>query len=348
MIVILKPHATDEQIEHVADRIRQIGLTPHISRGEFRTIIGAIGEERPYQHQPLLEALDEVESVLPIMRPYKLASREFHEQDSVFMVRNVTVGGPNVAIIAGPCVIESREVLFDVAGTVKAAGAHVLRGGAYKPRTSPYSFQGLGRDGLAMLAEARERFDMPVITEVMDPRDVPLVAEYTDIFQIGARNMQNYNLLMEVGKTRIPVFLKRGIAAPTKELLLSAEYVMSEGNHQVMVCERGMRTFETETRFTLDVSAIPVIQEVSHLPVFADPSHAAGRRSLIPALACAAIAAGAHGVMIEVHNCPERALCDGPQAVMPAEFRDLMDRIRRIAQVVGKVFSVSAERASRS
>jgi len=339
MIVILKPHATDEQIEQVVERIRQLGLTPHISRGQFRTIIGAIGEEKAYQHQPLLEALDAVESVLPIMRPYKLASREFRPEDTVFGVRNVTIGGPNVAVIAGPCAIESRDVLFSVAEAVKAAGAHILRGGAYKPRTSPYSFQGLGREGLELLAEARDRFDMPVITEVMDPRDVALVADYTDIFQIGARNMQNYNLLMEVGKTQVPVLLKRGMAAPIKELLLSAEYVMSQGNHRVMVCERGLRTFETETRFTLDVSAVPVIREVSHLPVFVDPSHAAGRRSLVGALACAAIAAGAHGVMIEVHSCPARALCDGPQALVPDEFAELLDRLRRIAEVIGKAFS---------
>ncbi|MBI1825793.1 MAG: 3-deoxy-7-phosphoheptulonate synthase [Planctomycetes bacterium] len=315
-------------------RVNELGLKPYISRGEFRTIVGAIGE-RTVQIQQQLEQLPGVDEVMVISQPYKLASREFHEADTVFDVKGVRIGGGHVNIIAGPCAIESSDVLFSVGEAVKRAGASILRGGAYKPRTSPYSFQGLGREGLELLKEAGDVLNMPTITEVVDPRDVPVVCEFADILQIGARNMQNYNLLLEVGKTGKPVFIKRGIAASINELLMSAEYVLSQGNHRVILCERGIRTFADEVRFTLDVSAIPVIQERSHLPVFIDPSHAAGKRDLVPSLALAGIAAGAQGAIVEVHSCPDRALCDGPQAVLPNNFVKLMQQIKEVAAIVG-------------
>ncbi|MFQ5591445.1 MAG: 3-deoxy-7-phosphoheptulonate synthase [Phycisphaerae bacterium] len=325
-------HADD--VERVVDRVRELGLAPHLSRGQFRTIVGAIGEKSPHIQQQL-EQLPGVDVVVAITKPYKLASREFQDADTILDIKGIRVGGPHVNVIAGPCAIESREVLFEVAKAVKDAGASILRGGAFKPRTSPYSFSGKGREGLLMLREAGEELDMPTITEVMDPRDVGIVYDYADIFQIGARNMQNYNLLLEVGRTDKPVFIKRGLAASITELLMSAEYVLSQGNHRVMLCERGIRTFAEEVRFTLDLSAVPVIQERSHLPVFVDPSHAAGKRDLVPSLAVAGIAVGAAGVIIEVHSCPERALCDGPQAVLPKSFALTMEQIRQVAEVVG-------------
>ncbi len=334
MIVVLKSSATDVDEQRVVERIRELGLVPHSSRGEFRTIIGAIGDKTPQACQQL-EQLAGVDEVMAITQPYKLASREFHEADTILDVCGIRIGGPHVNIIAGPCAIESREVLFDVASAVKDAGASILRGGAYKPRSSPYSFSGLGEEGLKLLKEAGTAFSMPTITEVVDPRDVETVYEYADMFQIGARNMQNFNLLLEVGKTDKPVFIKRGLAASVTELLMSAEYVLSQGNHRVILCERGIRTFAEETRFTLDVAAIPVIQERSHLPVFVDPSHAAGKRDLVPALALAGIAAGASGAIVEVHSCPERALCDGPQAVLPHNFVTLMGQIKQVAEIVG-------------
>lgn len=334
LVVVLKSVATSDDVQRVADRVTELGLTPHISRGEFRTIVGAIGE-RTLEIQQQLEQLPGVDEVMAISQPYKLASREFHEADTVLDIHGLRVGGPNVNIIAGPCAIESREVLFSVGQAVKDAGATILRGGAFKPRTSPYSFSGKGKEGLELLKEAGTQLHMPTITEVVDPRDVPVVYQYADIFQIGARNMQNYNLLLEVGKTNKPVFIKRGIAASITELLMSAEYVLSQGNHRVILCERGIRTFADEVRFTLDVSAVPVIQERSHLPVFIDPSHAAGKRDLVPALALAGIAAGAQGCIVEVHSCPDRALCDGPQAVLPHNFVKLMAQIRDIAAIVG-------------
>jgi len=338
MIVILKSGADDNVVEAVVARITELGLAPHISRGRFRTIIGAIGEEHPESIQ-LLEEITGVERVVPIMKPYKLASREFHPDSSVFKIGNVTVGEGFVTVIAGPCAIESEELMSEVAVSVKAAGASILRGGAYKPRTSPYAFQGLGEEGLKILRTVSDRLGMPAITEVMDPRDVDLVERYTDIFQIGARNMQNYNLLMEVGKTRKPVFLKRGLSAPIKEWLMSAEYILSQGNQQVIMCERGIRTFSDETRFTLDISAIPVVKEVSHLPVFVDPSHASGRRALVAPLALAAVAAGGDGLMIEVHSCPDKAKCDGPQALLPESFLELMTSIGKLARLLNKQVS---------
>ncbi len=334
LIVVMKAGASANDVQRIIDRVSELGLTPHLSKGEFRTIIGAMGAKTVQIHQQL-EQLPGVDEVVAVSQPYKLASREFHEADTILDIRGIRVGGPHVNIIAGPCAIESREVLFEVARAVKDAGAAILRGGAFKPRSSPYSFKGMGEEGLKLLKEAGEELDMPTITEVVDPRDVEIVYEYADIFQIGARNMQNFNLLLEVGKTDKPVFIKRGLAASITELLMSAEYVLSQGNHRVMVCERGIRTFSDEVRFTLDVSAVPVIQERSHLPVFIDPSHAAGKRDLVPALALAGIAAGAAGAIVEVHSCPDRALCDGPQAVLPKNFVKLMEQLRQIAEIVG-------------
>jgi 3-deoxy-7-phosphoheptulonate synthase len=334
MIVVMKAGVTADEVQRVVERVAELGLIPHPSKGEFRTIVGAIGKRTP-EAQQQLEQLPGVDEVMAISQPYKLASREFHEADTILDIKGIRVGGPHVNIIAGPCAIESREILFGVGQAVKDAGASILRGGAFKPRSSPYSFSGMGKEGLELLKEAGEALDMPTITEVVDPRDVPIVYQYADIFQIGARNMQNFNLLLEVGKTDKPVFIKRGLAASITELLMSAEYVLSQGNHRVILCERGIRTFADEVRFTLDVSAIPVIQERSHLPVFIDPSHAAGKRDLVPALALAGIAAGAAGAIVEVHSCPDRALCDGPQAVLPHNFAKLMGQIRQIAEIVG-------------
>lgn len=334
IIVVMKTSATDVDVQRVADRIEELGLTPHTSRGEARNIVGAIGEKTPQLHQQL-EQLPGVDHVTAITEPYKLASRAFHEADTILDIRGIRVGGPHVNVIAGPCAIESQEVLFEVGQAVKEAGAAILRGGAFKPRTSPYSYQGMGKQGLELLKEAGEQLNMPTITEVTDPRDVGVVYEYADIFQVGARNMQNFNLLLEVGKTDKPVFIKRGFAATITDLLMSAEYVLSQGNHRVILCERGIRTFSGDVRFTLDLSAVPVLQQRTHLPVFVDPSHAAGKRDLVPALALAGIAAGAQGAIVEVHSCPDRALCDGPQAVLPERFKKLMEQMRQIADVVG-------------
>lgn len=334
LVVVMKSAATQEDIDRVVERVGELGLTPHLSRGAFRAIIGAAGERTP-QNVEQLEQLPGVDHVLSVTEPYRLASREFHEADSIVEVKGVRIGGAHVNVIAGPCAIENREMLLDVARRVREAGAAILRGGSYKPRTSPYAFSGLGVEGLVMLKEAGDTYGLPTITEVTDPRDVDVVYQYADIFQIGARNMQNYNLLLEVGRTDKPVFIKRGYGSTITELLMSAEYVLSQGNEKVLLCERGIRTFGEEVRFTLDVSAVPVIQERSHLPVFVDPSHAAGKRDLVPPLALAAIAAGAHGVMVEVHSCPERALCDGPQAVLPDRLTALMSQIRQMAELVG-------------
>ena len=341
MIIVLKPHPTPEVVEHVLERIAALGLTPHLSQGVARTIIGVIGDETKLQVEPL-QAIRGVEQVLPILKPFKLASREFHEEGSVFEVKGVKIGGGHLAVIAGPCAIESESLLFELAARVRDAGANILRGGAFKPRTSPYSFQGLGRDGLKILKAAGEQFVMPVVTEVMDPRQVEIVERYADILQVGAANMQNFDLLKECGRTRIPVLLKRGLSATVKDLLMSAEYVLSEGNRQVILCERGIRTFEDSTRNTLDLSIVPNIQGQSHLPIIVDPSHATGRPDLIPAMARAAIAAGADGIHIEVHSCPEQALSDGPQALLPDQFDRLMCEIRQLAELMGKSIDVCA------
>jgi 3-deoxy-7-phosphoheptulonate synthase len=339
MIIVLKPNPTPDVVEHVLERIAALGLTPHLSQGVARTIIGVIGDETKLQVEPL-QAIRGVERVLPILKPFKLASREFHEEGSVFEVKGVKIGGGHMAVIAGPCAIEGESLLYELAGRVRDAGANILRGGAFKPRTSPYSFQGLGRDGLKMLKAAGEQFSMPVVTEVMDPRQVEVVERYADILQVGARNMQNFDLLKECGRTRIPVLLKRGLSATVKDLLMSAEYILSEGNRQVILCERGIRTFEDSTRNTLDLSIVPNIQGQSHLPIIVDPSHATGRPDLIPAMARAAVAAGADGIHIEVHSCPEQALSDGPQALLPDQFDRLMYEVRQLAELMGKSIDV--------
>jgi 3-deoxy-7-phosphoheptulonate synthase len=335
MIIVLKSHSTEEQIQDVVHRIEDAGLTPHISRGEFRIIIGAIGDESLTQPERFV-ALPCVDSVTPIMKPYKLASREFHEPDTVIDIRGRKIGGRALSVIAGPCSVENRAQLLETADIVRRAGASMLRGGAFKPRTSPYAFQGLGVDGLKILAEAREQSGLPIVTEVLDPRDVEQVAEVADVIQIGARNTQNFRLLMEVGQTDKPVMIKRGAAVTVKELLMAAEYVMSKGNHKVILCERGVRSFDSSVRNMLDLSAVPNIQIESHLPVVVDPSHATGRRELVVPMAMAAVAAGANGIMVEVHPKPEDALSDGPQSLHPEEFEDLMRQLRPLAELVGR------------
>ena len=336
MIIVLRPGTRAAQIEHVIARIRELGLRPHVSRGKLRTIIGVIGEEDKIRVQPL-EAIPGVEKVMPVLAPYKLASREFQAEDTVVRVRKARFGGKYVSVIAGPCAVENEKMLFAIARAVKAAGAAALRGGAFKPRTSPYSFQGLGEQALQMLRRCGEELDLPTVTEVMDTRDVGLVAEYADILQIGARNMQNFNLLTEAGKTRRPVLLKRGMSSTVKDLLMSAEYIVSQGNRDVILCERGIRTFEEGTRNTVDISAVPAVQGVSHLPIIVDPSHGTGRRDLVAAVARAAVAAGAQGIMVEVHSCPEKALCDGAQSLTPAAFREMMGELRKVARAIGRV-----------
>jgi 3-deoxy-7-phosphoheptulonate synthase len=336
MFIVLKPNPTPELIGQAIERVQALGLTPHLSQGVSRTIIGVIGDETKLQVQPL-QAIPGVEQVVPIVKPFKLASREFHPEDSVVEVKGVQIGGGHLAVIAGPCAIESESLLLEVAARVRQAGANILRGGAFKPRTSPYSFQGLGEDGLKILRAVGEEFRMPVVTEVMDPRQVELVERHTDILQIGARNMQNFDLLKECGRTRMPVLLKRGLSATVKDLLMSAEYILSEGNRQVILCERGIRTFEESTRNTLDLSAVPNIQGQSHLPIVVDPSHATGRPDLIPAMARAAVAAGCDGIHVEVHSCPEKALSDGPQALVPDQFERLLTDLSYLAQCLGKV-----------
>lgn len=335
MIIVLKKDITQETIDHVVEKIKGAGLAVHISKGKERTIIGAIGDESLLVSVGL-EALPGVESVMPIMKPYKLVSREFRKESSVIDIGGVKIGDTELQVIAGPCSVESRDSLVDCARQVKAAGARILRGGAFKPRTSPYDFQGLGTDGLKLLAEAKKETGLPIISELMDPRDTELMCEYVDIIQIGARNMQNFRLLMEVGKAGKPVLLKRGLSATLKEFLMSAEYIASQGNSNIILCERGIRTFETATRNTLDLSAVPVLKEETHLPIFIDPSHSAGRWNLVAPLAKAAIAVGADGLMIEVHTDPENALCDGAQSLKPSKFARLMDEMKKVAAAVGR------------
>ena len=336
MIIVLKPGATEAEIEHLTQKIKEHGLTPHLSTGQERRLIGVIGDERTIQNLPL-SIFPGVESVLPVLAPYKLVSREFRREDSVITLgEGVTIGGKQVPVMAGPCAVETQRQVLDIAKAVKAAGARLLRGGAFKPRTSPYAFQGLGEEGLQYLAEAKKITGLPVITEIVDPRDIELVAQYADVLQIGARNMQNFRLLTEVGKYQKPVLLKRGLSATIKEFLLSAEYIMASGNHRVILCERGIRTFETQTRNTLDLAAVPLIQSLSHLPVVVDPSHATGRWDLVAPMALAAVAAGADGLLIEVHDNPEEALSDGEESLKPAKFAAMMTGMRRVAQAVGR------------
>jgi len=335
MIIVLKPHATEAEVAQVIRKIESFGLAAHISKGTERTIIGAIGDERVLQ-EGQLEAFPFVEKVLPVLKPYKLASREFRPEGSVVNVDGVLVGGRRVVVMAGPCAVEGREGLLETARSVKAAGGHILRGGAYKPRTSPYTFQGLGEEGLKYLAEAKRETGLPIVTELMDTREASVVCEYADLVQIGARNMQNFKLLKEVGSRQKPVLLKRGMSSTVKELLLAAEYIMSEGNYDVILCERGIRTFEDATRNTLDLSVVPLIKQLSHLPVIVDPSHATGKWDLVPPMALAAVAAGADGIMVEVHPRPEEALSDGPQALLPMTFAKLMDDLGTLASAVGR------------
>lgn len=336
MIIVLKKDATEQEINHVVERIKKLGLKPMISRGTERTIIGVIGPEDIIATQPI-EIYPGVEKVMPILRPYKLVSRDFKKEDSIIKINdNVSVGEKKVVIMAGPCSVEKEDLLISIAKKIKAAGATVLRGGAFKPRTSPYSFQGLGEEGLKYLAAAKKETGLSIITELTDVRDVALVAKYADIIQIGARNMQNFALLKEVGQTKKAVLLKRGMSNTIKELLMSAEYILSEGNFNVILCERGIRTFEDYTRFTLDVSAVPAIKELSHLPVIVDPSHAAGKWSLVGACAKAGIAAGADGLIIEVHPNPEEALSDGAQSLLPEKFAQLIAEVGKVAESVGR------------
>ena len=335
MIIVLKPNASESQIKHIVSKVKSLGLKPMISRGTERTIIGVIGEEDVLRVQPL-EVFPGVEKVIPVLAPYKLVSREFKPSDTVVEVNGIKVGGKQIVVMAGPCAVESYELLLSVAKSVKKAGASLLRGGAFKPRTSPYSFQGLGEEGLKFLVEAKKRTGLPVVTELMDVRDLEMVERHADLIQIGARNMQNFDLLKELGRSKKPIMLKRGMASTVKDWLLSAEYILQNGNFNVILCERGIRTFETETRFTLDLSAIPVIKSLSHLPVVVDPSHAAGRWGLVPALAKAAIASGADGLLIEVHAKPEEALCDGPQAMLPEKFAKLMTELRSLTRAVDR------------
>jgi len=338
MIIVLKPEVTQGQIKHIVDRVKKLGLKPMISKGKKATIIGVIGDENIISSHPL-EAFPGVEKVVPILKPFKLVSREFKKEDSVIDIgKGIKVGGKRIVVMAGPCSVENKKVLSKTARAVKSAGAVVLRGGAFKPRSSPYSFQGLGEKGLKMLAEARQETGLLIITELMDARDMELVGKYADIIQIGARNMQNFNLLKEVGQIKKPVLLKRGMSNTIKEFLMSAEYILSEGNFNVMLCERGIRTFENYTRFTLDINAVAVIKALSHLPVIVDPSHSTGKWGLVPAAARAAIAAGCDGLLVEVHPNPEEALSDGNQSLLPENFKKMTKELKKIAKAVGREF----------
>ena len=334
-IIVMMREATADEVAHVVERLRDIGAEAHISEGQMRTVIGAIGDSGAIQQLPW-EAFPGVERAVPVLKPYKFVSRDFQIEDTVVHVGGVVLGGGPVTVIAGPCAVESRDQLFAAATAVAKAGATILRGDAFKPRTSPYAFQGLGEKGLELLAEAREEFGMPFVAEVVDPRDVELVSSYADMVRIGTRNMSNFTLLEELGRQEKPVLLKRGFTATIEEWLNAAEYVYKEGNHQVVLCERGIRTFETQTRNTLDISAVPVVRSLSHLPILVDPSHSGGRRALVAPLARAGIAAGADGVIIDVHPAPETALVDGPQAILPDEFAELMDQVRAMAVALGR------------
>ena len=336
MIVVMKQNAAPEDVEAVVKRVEDLGYKVHLSRGEARTIIGIIGADDYLLQQDTFEVLDGVEKTVRIMQPYKFASRDFVQSSTEISVNGVKVGGQKIVVMAGPCSVESREQILETAHAVKEAGGSVLRGGAFKPRSSPYSFQGLGEEGLKYLAEAREQTGLPIITEVMSSDDIELVGDYTDIFQIGARNNQNYPLLKAVGKTTKPVFLKRGISGTIQELLMGAEYILSNGNMQVMVCERGIRTYETATRNTFDINAIPVLKHLTHLPVVADPAHGTGQWEYVGPVAKAAVAAGADALMIEVHPNPSKAWSDGAQSLTFERFGKLMQELRSIANAVGR------------
>ncbi len=344
MIIILKSGSTDEQVDHVVKRVEALGLKAHLSRGTYRTIIGVIGDESQYQPEQF-QVLPGVVEVIRVLPPYKLASIDAHPLPSVVDVGGVKIGGGSLGMIAGPCSVESPDRMDAIAGAVRAAGANILRGGAYKPRTSPYAYQGMGEEGLKILREVGDKHGLPIVTEVMDLRRVEVVERYTDMIQIGAHNMQNFVLLTEVGRTRKPVLLKRGMSATIVDLLMSAEYILSQGNSNVVLCERGIKGFDTMTRNLFDVAAVPLCKTLSHLPIIVDPSHATGRPDLIPACALAGVAAGADGVHIEVHNCPEEALSDGAQALLPEQYAEVAQQIRSLAEVLGK--TISPARAAR-
>lgn len=335
MIIVLRPNATKNEIDHIIEKVNKLGLKTMVSRGVERTIIGVIGEEDILRVQPL-EAYPGVEKVMSILKPYKLVSREFKGEDTVIDVEGVKIGGQKIVVMAGPCSVENLDSLMAIGNDVKASGALILRGGAFKPRSSPYSFQGLGEEGLKYLKEVKEKTGLKIVTEVMDTRDVALVEKYADILQVGARNMQNFNLLKEVGLCKKPVLLKRGIASTVKEFLMSAEYILSNGNFNCILCERGIRTFEDSTRNTLDLSAVPLIKRLSHLPIIVDPSHGTGKWNLVPSMSRAAIAAGADGLMIEVHPNPEDAYSDGAQSLLPAKFEAMMKELVPVAKAVGR------------
>lgn len=339
MMIIMKPNATPQQVEHVIGHIRAAGLAVHLSQGMETTIIGAIGETRSIPTDRF-EVLDGVQEVQRITKPYKLASRQFHPENSVFPLDGFTVGGEEIAIIAGPCSVESRSQIIETAHAVKEAGASALRGGVFKPRTSPYAFQGLGEEGLEHLAEARQQTGLPIVVEIMSQTQLDLMLKYVDVLQVGARNMQNFNLLRDIGERRVPVLLKRGLSATIEELLMSAEYILSGGNKQVMLCERGIRTFETATRNTTDINAIPVLKNLTHLPVILDPSHATGHADFVAAIARAAIAAGADGLIVEVHPDPTQAASDGKQSLKPEAFAKMVRQVGQIAQVMERRLAV--------
>lgn len=335
MLIVMQAHATDEQIQAVCEKIRQLGYKPHPIRGATRTAIGITGNQGPVDAAPL-EAMPGVVECVPVSKPYKLVGREFKEEETIVGLDDVAVGGRELVVMAGPCAIESREQALAIAAAVRAAGAQMFRGGAYKPRTSPYSFQGLGEEGLKILAEVRATYGLKIVTEAVDNESLELVERYADVIQIGARNMQNFSLLKRAGRSSKPVLLKRGMSATLDEFLMAAEYILAEGNPNVILCERGVRTFADHTRNTLDLSVIPAVKRVSHLPIVVDPSHGTGRREKVLPLSRAAIAVGADGLLVEVHHQPERALSDGYQSIVPTQFEQLMSEVRQIAQVVGR------------
>ena len=340
MIIVMAPEATPEQIEKVEKKIKEFGYTPHEIAGVERKVIGAVGDERGKDRLQSIETMGGVESVFPILKPYKLASREVKPVNTVIQADGVSVGSKEIAIIAGPCSVENKDQICTTAKMVKESGANFLRGGAYKPRTSPYSFQGMEEDGLKLLAEAKQKSGLPIVTEIMNPREIELVIKYADILQVGARNMQNFSLLKELGRINKPILLKRGMMNTIKEFLMSAEYVLSEGNSNVILCERGIRTFETATRNTLDISCIPVLKKETHLPIIIDPSHATGHWEMVESMSRASIAAGADGLIIEVHPDPVKAFSDGPQSLKPSKFSKLMKNLRPFAELMDRTLSL--------
>lgn len=337
MIIVMQKGASQEALADVEKKILSLGYQPHVIHGETRNVVGAVGDERGKEKLQIIESMAGVERVVPILKPYKLASLEVQPEPSeIDIVPGLAIGGKEFIVVGGPCAVESREQICETAVAIKKAGARLLRGGAFKPRTSPYSFQGMEEDGLKLLAEARELTGLPIVTEVVNPRDVELVAKYADIMQVGARNTQNFALLKMLGQLDKPILLKRGMATTIQEFLMSAEYILSEGNRRVILCERGIRTFETATRNTLDISAVPVLKQQTHLPVMIDPSHATGHAHLVAPMCYAAAAAGADGLLVEVHPCPEEASSDGPQSLRPSDFAEMMIKLRAFAEVAGR------------